>query len=64
MNPKFKRRKPILCPLCMKGRIIDAADESNASHITLYGPHQSDLADWFSKCPKCGEQIGLTFRFN
>ena len=57
-------RIPVYCPLCSKGRIIDAATTANLSCITLYSPLQADLADWFSKCPKCGEQIGLSFKSN
>lgn len=64
MNRKSLARRPIYCPLCLKGRVIDAAAGTDLSCITLYGPLQADLADWFSKCPKCGAQIGLSFRSN
>lgn len=52
----------IRCPLCHKGRIIDAASGTDVSRLHLYGPRQHRKAEWFSKCPKCGEQIGITFQ--
>jgi hypothetical protein len=55
-----KHRQPMLCPLCRKGRVIDAA-QTDASRLKLYGPRQSEKANLFSKCPKCGEQIGIAF---
>lgn len=52
------------CPLCRKGRIIDAADGRAAAKLNLYGPRQSAKAEWFTKCPKCGERIGIAFPKN
>ncbi len=58
---KRTETQAIRCPLCHKGRIIDAASGTDASKLHLYGPQQHGKAEWFSKCPKCGEQIGLSF---
>ena len=52
----------VRCPLCRKGRIIDAASGTDVSRLRLYSPRQARKAEWFAKCPKCGEQIGLTFQ--
>lgn len=60
MRKLRRSRRPILCPLCLKGRVIDAASNIDISKVKLYGPHQEDKAQFFSKCPKCGEQIGIS----
>lgn len=62
MRKATYNRRPILCPLCCKGRIIDAAAGTDITCITLYGPLQAEQAQWFSKCPRCRQQIGLAFR--
>ena len=45
-----------------KGRVIDAADGTDTSRLQLYGPDQAEKAELFSKCPKCGMQIGIAFQ--
>jgi len=52
--------KPMLCPVCFKGRIIDKAYNLDISRLMLYAPHQAHKAQLFSKCPKCGHQIGIS----
>ncbi len=52
----------IRCPVCHKGRIFDAAEQTDLSTLHLYSPRQSAKADWFTKCPKCGTQIGIAIQ--
>ena len=44
---QVKRTHAVRCPVCGKGH--------------LYGPEHADKAELFSKCPKCGLQIGISF---
>lgn len=60
MRDDRQARRPVHCPLCMKGRVIDVAAGVDMSKLMLYGPLQSHKAQLFSKCPKCGQQIGIT----
>ena len=53
---QVKRTHAVRCPVCGKGRVIDAAAD-----VDLYGPEHADKAELFSKCPKCGLQIGISF---
>ena len=61
MRTKQKTRA-IHCPVCGKGRVIDAADGTDTSRLQLYGPDQAEKAELFSKCPKCRMQIGIAFQ--
>lgn len=54
-------RVKLRCPLCGDGRVIDARDQATANSITLYPPEESDRAQLFAKCGKCGKQIGIAF---
>ena len=64
MPMKERDAQAVRCPVCHKGRVIDAASGIDISRIQLYGPRQAAKAEWFTKCPKCGEQIGIAFRTN
>ena len=59
---KEKESRTIYCPVCHRGRILDAASQTDPAHLRLFGPRQSAKAEWFTKCPKCGAQIGMIFR--
>lgn len=59
-----KTSRTIYCPICHQGRILDAASQTDPAHLRLFGPRQSAKAEWFTKCPKCGLQIGITFQEN
>lgn len=50
----------ILCPVCGKGRLLDAVNRASAAKLHLYGPRQLAKAQWIAKCPKCGNQIGIS----
>ena len=52
---QVKRTHAVRCPVCGKGRVIDAAADVDPGRLHLYGP------ELFSKCPKCGLQIGISF---
>lgn len=60
MKYKHQGRKPVHCPVCTRGRVIDIATGMDRSKLALFGPHQSQNAQFFSKCPKCGLQIGIS----
>ena len=55
------RTGAVRCPVCGRGRVIDAAAGVDLGRLRLYGPEQADKAELFSKCPKCGLQIGISF---
>ena len=61
MRHNHHERKRIMCPLCYKGRVIDAAKHTDLSRLKLYAPLHAHKAEWFSKCPKCRQQIGMSF---
>lgn len=53
-------RRTIRCPLCLRGRLLDVAEGTSLPRLDLYGPLQADHAQMFLKCPKCGQQIGIS----
>lgn len=59
---KDKDSRTIYCPVCHRGRILDAASQTDTANLRLFGPRQSAKVEWFTKCPKCGAQIGMIFR--
>ena len=61
---KDKEFRTIYCPVCHQGRILDAASQTDTAHLRLFGPRQAAKAEWFTKCPKCGLQIGISFQEN
>lgn len=50
----------IICPVCGRGRLLDAVNSASAAKIKLYGPRHLDKAEWIAKCPKCGNLIGIS----
>ena len=56
-----KRTRAVRCPVCGRGRIIDAAAGMDPGRLHLYGPEHADKAELFSTGPKCGLQIGISF---
>ena len=44
-----RKTHAIHCPVCGKGRVIDAADGTDTSRLQLYGPDQAEKAELFSK---------------
>lgn len=51
----------IRCPVCHRGKLLDATDEADTSAIHLFSSEQRNIGQWYLKCPKCGRQIGITF---
>lgn len=47
---KEKESRTIYCPVCHRGRILDAASQTDPAHLRLFGPRQSAKAEWFTKC--------------
>lgn len=54
------KTQAVRCPVCKKGRVIDTAAGTDPARLRLYGPEQAEKAELFSKCPKCGAQIGIS----
>lgn len=54
----------IICPICGKGRLLDAVDDTCAAKLELYGPRHLNKAEWIAKCPKCGNLIGISYKPN
>lgn len=59
MTPMKEIKIHILCPICGRGRLMDAVSNTSAAKLSLYGPQQLSKAEWIIKCPKCGNQIGI-----
>ena len=45
--------------ISQRGRLLNAAEHTDLRSLRLFRPEQADRAQWFSKCPKCGQQIGI-----
>lgn len=60
MNYYQMHRQQVHCPLCQKGRVVDVAAGIELSRVKIYGPLQADKAQLFLKCPKCGQQVGVS----
>ena len=56
----YIKSQPLRCPLCERGRVIDAGPRASVSQFTLYGPQYVQHAQLIAKCPNCGNQIGIT----
>ena len=59
VNCAVKADRAIRCPICQRGRLLNAAEHTDLRSLQLFRPEQADRAQWFSKCPKCGQQIGI-----
>jgi len=60
MNQIEKQRtRSIKCPICGKGKLMDASKTINPKMIRLFKPEESNKAECFVKCPKCGSQVGF-----
>ena len=64
LHMKMNRRnsRSLYCPVCRGGRIIDIAANVNRSSVMLYGPDEAENAQFFCKCGKCKQQIGVALR--
>ncbi len=55
----MSKRKHLSCPLCGFKRLIDA-EADNQSELVAEKDMKIDWkADYFQKCPKCKNQIGI-----
>lgn len=55
---KRKKKKPLICPNCQKGRLIDA----NADIVTEVRILKEDdpwEADYYAKCSVCKAEVGV-----
>lgn len=62
VNHNTAKPRPMRCPVCPAGRIIDLAPNMDASRVMLYGPQDSDKAMFFCKCSRCKSQIGVALK--
>lgn len=58
---KRTETQAIRCPLCHKGRIIDAASGTDASKLHLYGPSSMGKRSGFPNAPSAGSRSGSPF---
>ena len=56
----MSKTNSLRCPLCGKGRIGDIPSGAEQSQYRLFALHRAEHPDLIAKCPKCGEQIGIT----
>ena len=59
VNCAVKADRVIRCPICQRERLLNAAEHTDLRSLQLFRPEQADRAQWSSKCPKCGQQIGI-----
>lgn len=50
----------VRCPVCRRGKLLDAEKDTDMSTLHLFGIGQKGC-QWYIKCPKCGNQIGVSF---
>ena len=60
----YIKSQPLRCPLCERGRVIDAGPRASVSQFTLYGPQYIQNAQLIAKCPNCGNQIGISMSYH
>ena len=54
--------QPIRCPICGRGRVIDTGPKAKRSELTLLTQRHMDQAMLITKCPKCGQKVGIVLR--
>ena len=59
VNYEVKAIRAIRSASCKRGIFLNAAEHTDLRSLRLFRPEQADRAQWFSKCPKCGQQIGI-----
>lgn len=52
------KRIPLTCPICKK-RLIDTTENTESELIPEDKIQGNWLPDYFQKCPKCKNQIGI-----
>lgn len=60
-NVEHNAARAVRCPVCHRGRLLDAGYGTDISQMQLSGSEQSGRCQWYIKCPKCGNQIGVSF---
>ena len=56
-----KQTRAVHCPVCGRGRVIDAAAGVDPGRLRLYSPEHADRAEVFYKCRKGGGEVGITY---
>ena len=51
----------VRCPVCHKGRLMDAGEDIDISQMQLSSSKQFERCQCYIKCPKCGRRIGVSF---
>ena len=62
MNITATKTRTIKCPVCGKGKVLDASKDVPPQKIVTFKPDEAEYAEWFVKCPKCGCQIGFAIK--
>jgi uncharacterized protein (DUF983 family) len=52
------KRKPLLCPNCGKGRLIDE-NVDTISEVRVVAGNDSWEADYYAKCNVCKTEVGV-----
>ena len=60
-NVEHNTARAVRCPVCHRGRLLDAGYGTDISQMQLSGSEQSGRCQWYIKCPKCGRRIGINF---
>ncbi len=58
---QVKRTQAVRCPVCGRGRVIDAAASVDPGRLRLYGPEHADKAELFFQVSQVWLQIGIFF---
>jgi len=56
-----KELRSVKCPVCLTGKILIEKNTLHNTKLQVYSTENLDKAEWFVKCPKCKNQIGLGF---
>ncbi len=51
--------RPLMCPVCKKGRLLDINIEIEAKTIEKERIPNGDKVDFYAKCWKCSHEIGI-----
>ncbi|MFR7743326.1 MAG: hypothetical protein ACLU3I_08575 [Acutalibacteraceae bacterium] len=52
VNCAVKADRAIRCPICQRGRLLNAAEHTDLRSLQLFRLEQADRAQWFSEMPE------------
>lgn len=59
VNCAVKADRAIRCPICQRGRLLNAAEHTDLRSLQLFRPEQADRAQWFPNARSAGSKSGL-----